>query len=199
MATIGKPPQNQLNALPLLDADVVAAGGVIQIVGGGIARFFDANTLQINGINMTSFAGGLQIAVVTPYLNLTGCNKGLITLRVSTTVVRVALPSIFLFAQYRQGPSDTPAVVYDNGGGDQQLANGYIQLSSTGRIFPATNAANQIQTGAYAWAPGDPTSSGPSSFNTIGADVRFILGTNGSPLPGVLANHFFTAFMWASS
>src|SRR5260221_5777135 len=168
MAAIGKTPQNQLNALPLLDADVVAAGGVIQIVGGGIARFFDANTLQINGINMTWFAGGLQIAVVTPYLNLTGCNKGLITLRVSTTVVRVALPSIFLFAQYRQGPSDTPAVVYDNGGGDQQLANGYIQLSSTGRIFPATNAANQIQTGPMLGPPGTQPHRGPPASTRSG-------------------------------
>jgi|SRR6516162_2537064 hypothetical protein len=200
MATIGKTPVNQLNALPLQDADTAAAGGIIQVIAGQLYRFFDANTLGINGIPMASFGGGVQIGLVTPYLDLRGCSKYALALRcVNNTAAHGILAAIFVLMQYRMGPGDAPAVVYVNNGGAgsrDQLDNAIGQLGSTGHQFQATAGASEAQTRLWAWdnSLADTTIGG--DFTAIGSDVRFQIVTNGVAMA---AQNLFTCTLWASS
>lgn len=198
---IGKTPQNQLNALPLQDADSAAAGGQIQIVGGSMVRYFDAVTLGLNGVGASTFTSGAfqDFGLVTPFLNLIGCNKFNIVIRANTTIARAALPAIHPQYQMRMGVSDNPPVLYANGAGIQQGANGVLLLGSTGLTFPATSGT-ESQTGVIAFeGPQVANNSGvqaPSTFTPFGSDVRFLLTSLGASFP---AQTTFTVNIWAQT
>jgi hypothetical protein len=196
--TIGKTPVNQLNALPLQDADSAAAGGQIQVVGGSMVRFFDANTLALNGVPMTTFtAGGFSdVGLVTPFLNCVGCTKYMVAIRTTNVGARGALPTIHVQAQMRMGASDNPAVVYANAAGLQQAANAWIFLSSTGLVFPATVAGNEPQTILFAWESTAASNSNPGQFTVFGSDIRFLFSTTGAV---VAAQNLFSVNIWAQT
>jgi hypothetical protein len=194
---IGKTPQNQLDALPLQDADTVAEGGTLQVIGGALYRYFNATQLGIAGIPMATFTG--EQALVTPYLDLRGCINGTLALRTVNNVSgRAALPAIFLFVQYRLGPSDTPPVYYANNGGagsrDEQ-DNAMAPVQSTGLVFAITAAAGEQQTLFWTWGPGATAGQG-NVFGVVGSDCRFIITTQ---TLGMSTNNVFSANLWASS
>lgn len=199
---IGKTPQNQLDALPLQDADSAAAGGEIQIVGGVINRFFSSSVLQITGVAMTTFTG--EQALVTPYLDVRGCNQFVLTLSTVNNVSgRAALPAIFVFIQTRLGASDTPPVYYANNGGagTRDEADNSIQLvTTTGHAFAITAAAGEVQRHTWAWNQAAVNNGGlgatAGGAGWIGTDSRLIITTQ---TVGMSTNNLFSATLWASS
>lgn len=192
---IGKTPVNQLNALPLQDADANAAGGVIQVIGGVLVRFFDANALQINATAVSTI--NTRVCLVTPYLDLRGCRSYVMQLRTTNPGVRAALASMTLRWQYRMGPGDAPAVTYVQGGGINDQFNG-IFASTGGVIFPATAGANEVQTQAWGWTNGSDVNTGVVGqvLTALSSDIRFIFDWQTNP---VAAANLFTAYLWASS
>jgi hypothetical protein len=68
---VGKTPQNQLDALPLLDADTAAAGGELNITGSSLTRFWSAAVLGL-GSNF-ALVGGVGI-MVSNLLDVRGCS-----------------------------------------------------------------------------------------------------------------------------
>lgn len=195
---IGKTPQNQLDALPLQDADSAAAGGQIQVVGGSMVRYFDANTLGINGVTAATFSSGAfsDTGLLTPFLNCVGCSKFIIVVRAFTTIIRAALAPLHVSVQVRLGASDTPPVLYQNGAGIHQEANAWTSLSSTGLTFPATQAT-EAQTLVFSWdttAPGNSVPSGQFTF--FGSDIRFLVSTLGT---AIAATNTFSMNIWAQT
>jgi len=188
---IGKTPQNQLDALPLQDADTAAAGGVLSIVGGSINRFWDPNTLQINGINTTTFSA-TKVALVTPYLDLRGCTKFVFALRRTVAGAAGAVPSGILTFQYRLGASDTPAVT-QTGSIDDSM-NGIINNTS-GVIFPATAGA-ETDTRILTFDEFQNSGVGGAVSLSIGSDVRLIFSFSTNPVNVI---NFFTAYLWGAS
>lgn len=195
---IGKTPQNQLDALPLQDADSAAAGGEIQIVGGSIVRYFSASVLGLNGVVASTFVSGAfsMSGFVTPYLNCVGCAKYMILVRAATSIARGALPAMFIAAQQRFGIADAPAVVYANGAGLQQAANGYVFMSSTNITLPATSGTEN-QAALFCWDPTLPGNNGPDLFTVFGSDIRFFINFSSAAAPA--GTNTFSVQIWAQT
>lgn len=191
MANIGKTPQNQLDALPLQDADTAAAGGVVQFVGTTLVRYFDAAALGINASSVATV--NTKVCIVTPYLDLRGCKQYNFTLRCTNAAVRIALPACFLEAQMRMGSADTPSASYVNGGAIANTLNAIMQINAAGQTFAATTAGGEVQTVLWSW---DSSSGSGNSGAWFSSDVRFIVSFSTNP---VVAGTVFTANLWAQS
>ena len=201
---IGKTPVNQLNALPLQDANSAAAGGVLQVIGGTLLRYFDGPTLLISGTAMTTFAS-IEDALVTPYLDLRGCTKFIFSLSVVNNVAArgVAMSAIKLKMQVRMGIADTPPVVYvnNNGAGSRDDTNNALwNVTNQSHIFSVTGIAGEVQRAVWAWES-STTSVDTSVATVFGSDIRFIVTTEttGASPPAPGPNSLFTANLWASS
>lgn len=196
MAT-GFIPQNQLDALPLITAAQAATAGTLQIIGGTIYRFFTPAELGINASVIASSFGGYYVAA-TPYLDLRGCNRYTMTVRVvdSSPGGRPALPILTILAQTRQGPADTPATVYVNSGTNQTQANAQNLLITRGAgDFPVA-AQNEVQTGVFSFSNAVPSGSNGNGAVISGTNTRFLLSFSSNP---VLASTTFTMYLEAYS
>lgn len=191
---IGKTPVNQLNALPLQDADTNAAGGSLQIIGGAIVRYFDGTALGINGA--TAATVNTKVCLVTNYLDLRGCSKYMFALRRTTpSGIVAALPVASLQIQMRLSASDTPSAGYVNGGLNDVM-NSIVSVSSATQTFPATLGAADAETALWAWDSGVSTGVGVGLGTMIGSDCRLIVTWSTNP---VAATNLFSATLWASS
>lgn len=198
MAT-GPIPQNQLNALPLLTAAQAAAAGELTIIGGGLYRYFSPTVLGINATPVVNYGGLGYYLLTTPYLDLRGCSKYVVTIRntyIGGPGARGALPSGVLWAQVRQGPTDAPAPIYIVGATDVTLNNGMYQLAlAAGKVFGAQQAAADSQTIVWAWADASPSSNGNNAV-VLGANTRLVFSFSSNP---VAATNLFTMTVEAQS
>lgn len=195
MAT-GFIPQNQLNSLPLITAAQAATAGSLQIIGGAIYRFFTPAELGINASTVPSLGSGFFM-IATPYLDLRGCSKYTMTIRVvDNTIVRADLPILSILMQTRQGPNDTPPLVYELGGSLRTQANAQnLIITRPAGDFPSC-PAGQSQTGVFSWSNAVPSGSNGNGAVLDGANSRIILSFSSNP---VAATTTFTAYLEAFS
>lgn len=187
---IGKTPVNQLNALPLQDADSNAAGGILQTAFGTVERYFSPAVLLINGITAWTTDGLGNNFLATPFLDLRGCSTFAFQFRCVLSAGRVALPAMLLFSNYRLSSSDVQPPFGSNGDTTNAPLN---QIIPGARAFAAGNNGD-TQTIQWMWAP--TSSGGTNPTVTIGSDIRFIIQVNGAVPP---ASNAFSAALWGSS
>lgn len=197
---IGRTPLNQLNALPLQDADTNAAGGEISVVGGSFCRYFSPTVLQINGAVLSSVAVGINTYrfIVTPYLDLRGCSKFQFLLRrnvVTTTAALLGTPQLSF--RTRMGASDAPGIVWINGNAINESMSGASYVNTvTPLAFPAAGAGGNNQQSLRTWAADEIQGFGGTAAS-IGSDSR--LCVDWGLTDPVIGDSTFTAQLWASS
>jgi len=195
---IGKTPVNQLNALPLQDADSNAAGGTLQVVGGTITRYFSPAVLGINGASFTPDT--LNCTIVSPFLDLRGCSKYTVALRLPRVTAGGLgqITNVFCHFQTRMGASDTPILYNINGGGQLDLVgSGWIAFNNNAQLFD-TASNGTVQTVVWSLSESGP-SDGRSTSLVLGSDVRLIFATHTATAGSPNASNLFSAQLWASS
>ena len=149
LTQIGAVPLNQLNALPLYSAQQAAAGGSVTFnLGGGISRAFTPTQMGIAAANFAADVNG-HVVLRSAFVNVTGCRTLLLLLTRNRTdaALGLALGGISIFLQYRLTPTDVPPTSL--GAGAQNLqACGVIPVTNAALVYPAMQAANEVQRAA---------------------------------------------------
>lgn len=193
---IGNMPQVQIDSLPLISADVAAAGGVISIVGGNFTRYYSPTILGVSSVNAAT-NGGATFWLTTNFLDVRGCRSFMMLTRRHNTT---ALPQggigggIALYYQMRFTSAENPA---QSKGATENLAVCAINVISNSQIaFPALQTLGETQTVLFGWNVALGGSGAGNSGNlSIGTDVRFMVGFANDP--GVL--NTFSLALWAAS
>lgn len=87
---LGKTPQNQLDALPLLSADAVSDPGDTVVIGGQLIRHWIPSRVGINGLNRVLYVNIAVKAFVGPGLPLDFSGMNSFTFALGKTVTAVA-------------------------------------------------------------------------------------------------------------
>jgi len=184
---ISKMPQNQLDALPLIDAGTVANSGDVQILGNRITRYWSPTALGLSGAAFVSDGGaGGGTVLATPFLDVRGCRAFTILLRRINVLLAAALPDFFLWGQYRFSTGEVP--LFDGSGDRLTYLEGYLVNNIT-ISFPAMQTAGEVQTATRGWHVGQEPLAADQP-QTIGMDLRVVVTCTVAP---AVANTFSMA------
>lgn len=195
---IGRTPVNQLDSLPLVDADSAAAGGEIQIINGVVVRYFSPAVLGIAGATVQSIAigAGFFFYIAGNYLDLRGCTKFQLLVRRNVILTTGAMTAMQVGFQTRMGVSDNPLPTWILPGlSVNQTLSGSSSVNVTSIIFPAAGTAGNHQSALRTWAANEFQGFGGSAAS-IGSDCRILF--DWSTNPPAIGDGTITAQLWAS-
>lgn len=197
---IGKTPQNQLNALPLIDADTASSPGEIQLIGNTMTRYWNATAMgcssvtAINNPEDSTPPGARTIS--SGWLDVRGCNNfSLMCKRRALDAAAAADVAIaVIYLQYWYSSVEIPLR-------DPTKINntGTVKLGTMQFVAPAAAPPCDAYF-VHAFANGVPSAygmgplSGPYDM-AIGYGVRFWLSWNTT----TLLNQLWSLVMWGSS
>jgi hypothetical protein len=180
MAGTGALPQNQIDALPLITPAQAVQASIVIRSGGQFYRSFSPTDLGINGITPTLFvfSGAQQESMlVTPYLDLSFCNRFRIALRrsISNGTAAIAGDNVIFSIQMRMGPADAPAPGYSTGTQINDTFASRAQIGSVNLGFPAIEAGT-TQTLQIGWTDSQTQGDGQQGGTAIalGGNCRII-------------------------
>lgn len=194
MATLGNVPQNQVDALPILQT---AEGGGGFVVGGIPVRKWTAAQTGIDAVATTTDSNG-HVYCVTGFLDVTGCRSfATLLLRSSSSGALIATPpGMLLMWQMRVNAADIPPTSLPGAGINLEFC-GMSGINTGGAIsWPAMGSASEVQRHLLAWDFSNQLSAGVAgATGSMSSDVRFFLSFSAS---AVGANNRFSMVLWGS-
>lgn len=190
---LGAVPQVQLDALPLMTAQVAANGGTLSInPGGGVTRFWDGTAMGIAGAVFSADANG-HIRLASAFISVYGCRSFAFILSRANAGAALAFGPINVWIQYRLSATDVPPTSLGPVSADLSYI-GAIMLTPNGATFPAGEVAGESQRWALGFDAAN-VGNGAAVHGTCvmaGDNVRMLFTTGAAPLAG----DAFTLQVW---